>query len=318
MNLIEKVKASFFGQAIGDALGVPVEFKSRDYLVDNPVIDYLGYLCWNQEPGTFSDDSSMMFCTAESLTNKYDIEDIGHNFVRWYKEGYWGAHNKVFDIGGTTRKSLNRIAEGELAEFSGEYFTDSNGNGSLMRILPLVFTLYNVSDVSMRYNQVKEVSSITHAHFRSVMSCFIFVEFGIQLLKGKDKSTAYLEMQRSVKNYISNNEFNTDEIKHFDRILENQIHNYSIDEIRSYGYVIDSIETSLWCFMNANSYSESVLNSVNLGGDTDTTAAINGGLAGIYYGWSSIPQKWKDGLVKKDDILDLAERFSTSLKSTTL
>ncbi len=314
MNLAEKIKEAFFGQAIGDALGVPVEFKSRDYLTTNPVKDYLEYLCWNQPAGTFSDDSSMMFCTAESLTRKYDIEDIGQTFVKWYQNGYWGAHDKVFDIGGTTRRSLHRIIKGEKAKFSGEFFPENNGNGSLMRILPLVFFLYKEEDINIRFNVIKEVSSITHAHFRSIISCFIFVEFGILLLSGENKVSAYSNMQKKVNDFIALNGFNKEEVKLFERILNNKLYKYPIEEINSKGYVLDSIESSIWCFMNSNSYSESVLSSVNLGGDTDTTAAINGGLAGMYYGWNNIPEKWINGIAKKEEITDLVSRFYLSLK----
>ncbi|WP_271856210.1 ADP-ribosylglycohydrolase family protein [Patiriisocius marinus] len=314
MNIELKIQESFFGQAIGDALGVPVEFKSRKHLTENPVKDFLGFMCWNQPPGTFSDDSSMMFCTAESLSKKYDIEDIGNLFVKWYKEGFWGAHDELFDIGGTTRRSLDRIIEGEKAKFSGEFFPENNGNGSLMRILPLVFLLYSETNINIRFQIVKEVSSITHAHFRSIMSCFIYVEFGIQILKGKDKKKAYLDAQIIINNFIDNNDFNPDEIQLFEKVLKNRIEKYDIDEINSNGYVIDSIESSLWCFMNSNSYAESVLMSVNLGGDTDTTAAINGGIAGLYYGWGNIPKKWVDNIAKKNEIINLSKKFAESIK----
>ncbi len=314
MNIELKIRESFFGQAIGDALGVPVEFKSRKYLTKNPVKDFLGFMCWDQPPGTFSDDSSMMFCTAESLSIKYDIENIGNLFVKWYKHGYWGAHDELFDIGGTTRRSLDRIIQGEKAEFSGEFFSENNGNGSLMRILPLVFQLYSETNINKRFKIVKEVSSITHAHFRSIMSCFIFVEFGIQILKGKDKKEAYSDTQIIINNFIDSNDFNPDEIKLFEKVLENRIEKYDITEINSNGYVIDSIESSLWCFMNSNNYTESVLMSVNLGGDTDTTAAINGGIAGLYYGWENIPKKWINNISKKNEIINLSKRFAESIQ----
>lgn len=314
MNLELKIKEGFFGQAIGDALGVPVEFKSRDYLTQNPVKDFMGFMCWNQPPGTFSDDSSMMFCTAESLSRNYDIEEIGNVFVKWYKEGYWGAHNELFDIGGTTRRSLDRIVNGEKAKFSGEFFAENNGNGSLMRILPLIYLLKNNFDINDRYNKVKEVSSITHAHFRSVLSCFIFVEFGIQILNEFNKMEAYSKTQEIVNKFIIQNSFNPAEIKLFDRILNNNISDYDINKINSNGYVLDSLESSLWCLLKSTNYSESVLMSVNLGGDTDTTAAINGGLAGIYYGWNDIPKKWINELAKNKEILDLSKKLSKSLE----
>lgn len=310
-----KLKSGLFGVAIGDALGVPVEFKTRDYLRSNPVQDMMGFMCWHQPPGTFSDDSSLAFCTAESLCKGFDIEDMAITFVKWMEEGYWGAHHKVFDIGGTTRHSLARVVKGESAKHSGNFFQEDNGNGSLMRILPLVFYLYKENDVEVIYKKVKEVSSITHAHFRSVFACFIYVIYCLELLKGIVKIDAYKNMQNIVSDFLSDKKFNPVEIQLFDRILKNSIAKYPENEIESSGYVLHSLEASLWCFLNWNTYEETVLKAVNLGGDTDTTAAITGGLAGIYYGMDSIPQKWIATLARKNDIDNLCERLSLKLKN---
>src|SRR4051812_43739522 len=97
----ENITSCFLGLAIGDPLGVPVEFKDRTFLKNNPVKDMLGYGCWNQPPGTWSDDSSLTFCQAESLVTGYDLNDIGKKFLAWYTTGHWGAHYKLFDIGNT-------------------------------------------------------------------------------------------------------------------------------------------------------------------------------------------------------------------------
>ena len=308
-----KIESGLFGLAIGDALGVPVEFKSREYLNQNPVVDMMGYMCWHQPPGTFSDDSSLAFCTAESLCKGFDIEDMAITFVKWIQEGYWGAHHKVFDIGGTTRHSLARVAKGESARNSGNIFEEDNGNGSLMRILPLVFYLQNEKDIEIVYKKVKTVSSITHAHFRSVFACFIYVVYCLEILKGKDKIEAYKEMQNILSRFLTDKKFNPVELQLFDRILKNDIASYPEENIHSSGYVLDSLQASFWCFLSSDSYEETVLKAVNLGGDTDTTGAIAGGLAGIYYGIENIPKKWIENLVRTNDIKDLAERLSKNI-----
>lgn len=308
-----KIVSGLFGVGIGDALGVPVEFKSREYLKANPVVDMMGFMCWHQPPGTFSDDSSLAFCTAESLCKGLDVEDMAITFVKWMQEGYWGAHHKVFDIGGTTRHSLARVAKGESARNSGNFFAEDNGNGSLMRILPLVFYLQIENDIEVIYLKVKEVSSITHAHFRSVFACFIYVVYCLEILKDKDKFEAYKAMQIIVSKFLDSKSFNPAEIELFKRVLKNDISRYDENQIESSGYVLHSLEASLWCFLNSDSYVETVLKAVNLGGDTDTTGAIAGGLAGIHYGIENIPQKWIDNLVRTNDIKDLAERLSKNI-----
>ncbi|MDH6308924.1 ADP-ribosyl-[dinitrogen reductase] hydrolase [Dysgonomonas sp. PFB1-18] len=303
------IHSALFGVAVGDALGVPVEFKDRSYLKKNPVVDYLGYMCWNQPPGTWSDDSSLTFCLAESLCKGYDLDDIATNFVKWYQTGYWGAHYKVFDIGGSTRYSIQRLIKGESPRYSGNMMESDNGNGSLMRILPIAFYLAEESDLDKIYKTVKEISSITHAHFRSVFACFIYIIFVLEILKNVEKRAAYKNMQNKVLSYIDGKGFNEKEVSLFERLLNNDIEKYKEDEIASSGYVLHSLEAAFWCLMNEDSYHKTVLKAVNLGGDTDTTAAIAGGLAGLLYGFDAIPQKWIDQLARKGDIMELCDRL---------
>jgi ADP-ribosylglycohydrolase len=309
------VKAGIFGVCIGDALGVPVEFNSRETLKRFPVENMREFGSWNQPKGTWSDDSSLTLCLADELTKGYDLEKIGQSFVKWNKYGHWTAHGRLFDIGGTTRHAIARLIKGESARFSGNIFEEDNGNGSLMRILPLAFYLKNEEDIAKLYQTVKEVSSITHGHFRSVFSCFIYVIFAIELMKGKDKKEAYNHVQKTALEFAEIQGFNPKEIQLFDKILKNDISTYSEDEIRGSGYVLQSLEASLWCFLNSESYSEAVLKAVNLGEDTDTTGAITGGIAGIYYGFENIPEEWVAELVRKEDIENLCIKLETQLKN---
>ena len=310
-----KIESGLFGLAIGDALGVPVEFESRAYLKENSVVDMIGFGTHHQPAGTWSDDSSLAFCLAESLTNGFDLRDIARNFVKWYSTELWTAHGQVFDIGIATRNAILNIAKGHKPELCGGFEEKDNGNGSLMRILPLVFYLQKEKDIEVIYKKVKEVSSITHAHFRSVFACFIYVVYCLEILNNIDKIEAYKNMQNIVSDFLGDKKFNPVEIQLFDRILKNNIAEYPENEIESSGYVLHSLEASLWCFLNLNTYEGAVLKAVNLGGDTDTTAAITGGLAGLYYGMDSIPQKWITALARKNDIDDLCERLSSKLKN---
>jgi len=307
------IKSGIFGVCVGDALGVPVEFKKRENLKKSPVTTMLEFMSWNQPKGTWSDDSSLTLCLAEQLTKRYDLEKIGESFVKWVKYGHWTAHGKLFDIGGTTRHSIARLIKGESARFSGNIFEEDNGNGSLMRILPLAFYLKNEENIDKIYQTVKEVSSITHGHFRSVFACFIYVIFAIELIKSKGKKEAYTYMQKTALEYAEIQGFNPNEVLLFERILKNDISTFPEDKIKSTGYVLHSLEASLWCFLNSESYSEAVLKAVNLGEDTDTTGAITGGIAGIYYGFENIPEEWISELVRKDDIEKLCIKLANKL-----
>ena len=298
-----KIKAALFGVAVGDALGVPVEFKSREYLKENPVVAMLEYGTHNQPIGTWSDDSSLTFCLVESLSKGYNLHDIANRFVKWREHGYWTPHGKVFDIGIATSPAL-----------AGGTDEESNGNGSLMRILPLAFYVQNLP-IERRFQIIKDVSSLTHAHIRTVVACFIYIEMALQLINGKDKWEAYESMKTIVNSFLYQQPIcSQSEIDKFHRILvghpnpNNEIHsieNYYEAEIMSSGYVIHSLEASLWCLLKSNSYRESILLAVNLGKDTDTTGAITGGLAGLLYGFENIPQEWIGLLARENDIKNL-------------
>jgi ADP-ribosyl-[dinitrogen reductase] hydrolase len=305
------VQDALFGLSIGDALGVPVEFSGREQLKLNPVEGMRGYESWNQPPGTWSDDSSLSFCLADSLAAGYDLNDIGTKFVQWYDQGYWAAYYEVFDVGNTTANAILRLKDGTSPKLSGDFDEFSNGNGSLMRILPLIF--YTIHQpIEERFRVVKEVSSITHMHFRSVFSCFIYLEFAKGLLMGFNKEEAYELMQREVEKFVEKNSFNEKEVNLFYRVLYHNIAELEEHEISSSGYVIHSLEAAIWCLLTSGSFSETVLKAVNLGGDTDTTATIAGGLAGILHGASTIPQEWLKVLARKADIAELAKRLNNS------
>ncbi len=307
------IKSGIFGVCIGDALGVPVEFRSREELKRLPVTDMRAFGTHHQPKGTWSDDSSLTLCLADELTKGYNLEKIGQSFVKWRNYGHWTPHGKVFDIGIATSQAIYRISRGTSPVLCGGTSESDNGNGSLMRILPLLFYIKDFS-IERRFDVVKDVSSITHGHIRSVISCFIYLEFLIEILNKSEKLESYQKMQTKVKDFLNNNPIcSQNEMDLFDRILNNDISTFSEDEIKSSGYVLHSLEASLWCFLNSESYSEAVLKAVNLGEDTDTTGAITGGIAGIFYGFDNIPQEWIDDLVRKDDIEKLCIKLENRL-----
>lgn len=307
------MKSVLFGVAVGDALGVPVEFKSRETIKENPVTDMIGYGTYNLPAGTWSDDSSLTFCLAEALTQEFDLKQIGQNFVKWHQENYWTPLGHVFDIGYATRIAISRLARGEKPELSGGTAESDNGNGSLMRILPLLFHIAD-KPIFTRFEIIKNVSSITHGHIRSVISCFYYLEFALQLLMGQNKFEIYSNLQHEISNHLSSNAINADEIAEFHRLLEGDISKLEEHEINSSGYVLHTLEASIWCLMTTESYKAAVLKAINLGHDTDTTGAVTGGLAGLLYGFENIPKEWVMQIARKDDIEDLSKRLFQGTK----
>ena len=199
------------GVAVGDALGVPVEFKPRFYLKENPVMDMQEYGTYDQPKGTWSDDTSLTLCLAESIVEGLDLNNLSQKFIAWKNDNYWTARGWVFDIGIGTRIAIERLENGEEPELAGGFEEMDNGNGSLMRILPLIKYTKDLP-IDDRFNWTKKVSSLTHAHIRSVMACFYYLEFAKKIIEGTDKLQAYKEVQIEVLNYFKKNQINPLEI----------------------------------------------------------------------------------------------------------
>jgi len=299
--------SGLMGLCVADALGVPVEFTSRAERTQSPVTAMQGYGTWNQPPGTWSDDSSLTFCLAESLCSGYSLEDIAEKFCRWYGEAYWTAHGETFDVGNTTQVAIAKLQRGISPLESGERSDRSNGNGSLMRILPLAYWHKRLNFPEL-LDRVHQVSSITHAHPRSQIACGIYISIAISLLQGADLKAACQQGWGSVAPTYQEPPYSL-ELPHFERVTSGAIASLPVDNIQSSGYVVHTLEAALWCLFNTHSYPEAVLQAVNLGDDTDTIAAVTGGLAGIYYGLENIPAEWINQIARKAAIEHLATRF---------
>ncbi|WP_156951098.1 ADP-ribosylglycohydrolase family protein [Saccharibacillus sacchari] len=311
----DRLHGALLGLTVADALGVPVEFRSRSALDRDPVTDMFGYGTYNQPPGTWSDDSTMTWCTVESLAlqGECDTEDMAGRFVRWLTHGYMTPYNELFDIGNATREALERYrTEAVWAKFAGLTHERSNGNGSLMRILPMAFYTQNLEPTE-RERLVNEVSSVTHRHPRSLLACQIYVEMALKLLEGQSAEQAYQATVAAINERHAGHA----ELAAFERVLNGELASLKRDEIRSSGYVVDTLEAAAWCLLTADSYRETALKAVNLGEDTDTTAAVVGGLAGILYGESSIPPEWLSQIAKLDELRELVSKFEAVLRKQT-
>ena len=310
MEKLQKIKGIIFGHAVADALGVPVEFKSREELKKNPVTDMREYGTYNQPKGTWSDDTSLTLCTLESIAEKQDVhtEDIMKRFGWYLNDNYMTPHGDMFDIGITTRNAIWQYLYGDKYPY-GSSDVNSNGNGSLMRIIPV--TLFHVfkkqSPVKYR-DDIHNVSILTHAHERSVLACGIY-DFVLQEII---KNPTMESVRNGLDNAYSVYKLNY-EIKTYTRLFKYDFALLPESEIKSTGYVVDSLEAAIWCLLNTKSYKECVLKAVNLGDDTDTVGAIAGGLAGALYGYDAIPEKWLNTLIKKEMIDKLCEDFAKIL-----
>lgn len=294
--------ALILGVAVGDALGVPVEFKKRGTFY---VTDMQGYGTHDQPSGTWSDDTSLTLALADGLLpDEVNLEGIAYRFTDWYDDAAYTPHGKVFDVGNATAEAIKRLKKGVAPEKAGGTGERDNGNGSLMRIAPLTFYMFGIREAEERFRIVRDVSSLTHAHEWSVAACYIYVEMLNKLRMGRKKKAAYAELREDFARGVPF--ISKAALGKFVRILENDISTLPEEEIRSSGFVIDTLEAAFWCFMTTDNYKDAVLKAVNLGDDTDTTGAVTGALAGLAYGLDSIPQEWREQLAAYDEVRRIA------------
>ncbi|MBO6177990.1 MAG: ADP-ribosylglycohydrolase family protein [Selenomonadaceae bacterium] len=313
------VKSMIIGHAIGDALGVPVEFTSRDGLERHPVKSMMGYGTYSVPAGAWSDDTSMTLCLLESLgrLGKVDYNDVMQNFLKWMRNSEFTPTDQIFDIGITTSEALLNFENGISPLSCGGEDEHSNGNGSLMRIAPIALYLYAKSGNGLMEDDLKvthNLSKLTHAHPRSQMGCGIYVFVAVEILAGKKLNEAIKAgVEKAHKFYNSQSEFAI-ELDIYGRIWDiDKFAKLKDYDIESTGYVVYSLEAALWCLLTTDDYAECVLKAVNLGGDTDTIGAIAGGLAGLYYGIDNIPEDWRKTLIRYEVIEKMCETFAEKI-----
>jgi ADP-ribosylglycohydrolase len=301
----ERLVGGLLGVLVGDALGVPVEFTGRAVRDQDPVTGMRGFGTWNQPPGTWSDDSSMTLANADALVSEgWDLEAQMRGFLAWYDQGRWTPHGSVFDIGNRTRNSLMLFRTGVDLDRCGGDEEDDNGNGSLMRCLPVSCWLFGRSTAEM-VRLAGEASALTHAHARSRLACAWHGLWCDAVLGGGDARGAARGAVERLRRHVP-----AEERGPLARMLDGTALDLPRAGVSSDGYVVSTLEAAAWCVVNHRDFPTAVLAAVNLGGDADTTGAVAGGMAGLLHGRAAIPGEWLAALARRDEVIGLAERFA--------
>ena len=307
------------GLVVGDALGCPVQFLSRGEIRRRGLVTGMeGYGTYNMPEGTWTDDSSMALASMDSIIRMkgIDPEDIMKSFMRWEFEGEYTPFGKAFDEGATCTDAIYNFRDSRDYRTCGRTGEYANGNGALMRILPVC--LYYIQNKEADDREAVEgihlTSGLTHNHLRSQMACGLYYFMAKEILQSRGLGlNACLQrgMDAGLAHYRQD-ENNLREMKHYGRLVDlNQFVGVSENEIRSTGYVVDSLEAAVWCLLTTETLQDCLLKAVNLGDDTDTVAAIAGGLAGLYYGYESIPADWLAVLKKRDYVQNMCRQIET-------
>ena len=313
MDIIKyKIKSVVFGHAVGDALGVPVEFCRREELTQKPVTDMVGYGTYPYPEGSWSDDTSMSLASLDSFASgQLDFDDIMFRFGKWYYDNEYTPTGRMFDVGNVCNSAIaNYFMYHKNATECGLVGEGSNGNGSLMRIYPFVLLIWCSSIAQKNCESVIEkASALTHAHDRSKLGCKIYAIILLHLLEVSDKSSIKQALNMAKRKYENNSEY-----CYYQRLFTDDFADLPCNKIKSTGYIVDTLESAIWCVMTTNTYRDCVLKAVNLGDDTDTVAAIAGSMAGVLYGYDSIPKEWLDVLKRREYIESICDRVSEKIK----
>ena len=303
----DRLTGALIGLAVGDALGTTLEFKSPGSF--EPITDMVGGGPFHLKPGQWTDDTSMALCLAESLveTGGFDPADQMRRYVRWWREGHLSSTGRCFDIGTTVRAALSQF-ERDGQPFAGSTDARTAGNGSLMRLAPVV--MYYAGDPRTAVAMAAESSRTTHGAPEAVDACRYFAALLLGAFRGMPKerllNTSYV-----------------DRMGFWHRApLAPKIHevaagSYHVREVRGSGYVTDCLAAALWAFANTDDFRSGALAAANLGDDADTTAAVYGQLAGAYYGVEAIPLEWRNRVHDGPALVTLAHQLEGHLQGST-
>lgn len=305
----ERIRGGLLGLLIGDALGVPYEFHASEDIPPLRKIEYDPPKSFSDRshdsvpPGTWSDDGAQALCLLASLMecDTFDADDYANKLVDWYDKGYMAIDDIVFDIGITTSTALQHIRAGVPPLEAGPDGEHDNGNGSLMRVLPLALWHQGSDEELVEFARLQSV--ITHGHMRSQICCAIYVLWARYILQEcEDPWAKAVTTLRAM--YPVGSPF-IEEMDYYIRPDEELEGNGS-------GYVVDSLRSARMV-QSGKSYEQVVRKAIALGRDTDTTACIAGGVAGLRFGESGIPKRWVKGLRGKMLYYSLLERLCEPL-----
>lgn len=288
-KVLDRKRGCLYGLAVGDALGAPVEFKSKGSFA--PVTEYRSGGPFGLQAGEWTDDTSLALALANSIGRGWDLNDQAENYLAWWQTGKFSVNGHCFDIGGTTRHSLWKFDETRDALNCADKTAENSGNGSIMRLAPVPIKYHNASREEL-VQKARESSLVTHASEQCLSACEYLAVTLASFINGKGieetLSIKFTGLHPLVQKWI----------------VDNKTFLHPDTDIKGTGWVIKSLEAALWAFCNSDSFEEAVLKAVNLGDDTDTTGAVCGQLAGAFWGESGIPQRWLDKLARKDMIED--------------
>ncbi len=311
MRQRDRIAGGLYGLLVGDALGVPYEFRGAEELPAYAEIEMVPPKWFKKtyqevEAGTWSDDGAQALCLLDSLLKKkgFCLEDYADFLFSWYERGTWAVDEVVFDVGNQTGYALNAYRRGVPAAECGMLIPEGKGNGALMRVLPLALWHGCQKEVSDKQlvSDAHRQCLITHGHICNQVCCALYCLAALFLLEGRSAKEAIEKAVTRLRELYQ-------KLPEYEKELEWSIRPADGWEGRGSGYVVDCLRSAFMILLRADSYEDAVKQAVLLGDDTDTTACVTGGLAGIRYGVWSIPMRWMEALREREKVAELLSQL---------
>jgi ADP-ribosyl-[dinitrogen reductase] hydrolase len=287
----ERLAGGLIGLLVGDALGVPYEFHAPEQIPPADQIELtppVGFARSHPSApaGTWSDDGAQALCLLDSLLahNRFDADDFGRRLLLWYEKGYMAVDGNVFDVGAQTGRALRALRSGTPALQAGATEEQALGNGSLMRVLPLALWHRGTDDALVADAHAQ--SRVTHGHVRAQVCCALYCLWARRVIEECDDPWADA-VQTLRRIYLADPDAQ--------RELEWSVRPNDPYQARGRGYVVDTLHSAREA-LRAGPYEAVVRAAVAFGHDTDTTACVAGGIAGVRDGIEAIPRRWRTGL----------------------
>lgn len=292
--LPDRIRGAIWGLLVGDALGVPYEFREPSELPGSDMIemsppDWFDRAHPGTPPGTWSDDGAQALCLLASLLEygRFDPDDFAGRLLAWHKDGYMAVDGRVFDCGIQTGQALAALGAGASPLRAGPRGEYDNGNGALMRVLPLALW-YEGPDADL-IELAHQQSQITHGHVRSQVCCALYCLWARRIVI--DEPFAWDAAVGVLRGLYGDSVLRSE--------LEDHVRPDDTSDGQGSGYVVDTLRTVRFV-MEEPSFERVVREAIAHGRDTDTTACIAGGLAGARHGVAGIPARWLAALRGRD------------------
>jgi len=302
METIDRYRGSLLGLAAGDAVGTALEFKPPGSF--DPIRDMVGGGPFRLEPGQWTDDTSMALCLAESLIEcqGFHPADQMQRYVRWWRQGHLSSTGRCFDIGNTTRAALSRFEETAEPD-CGPTDPHTAGNGSIMRLAPVPLAYAQEPELAIK--NAAASSRTTHGAATAVDACRYLAGLIVGAVSDTPKDELLSDRFCPIPGYWNEHSL----VPEIEAIAAGSFKRRDPPEIRGTGYVVRSLEAALWAFDRSATFRQGCLLAVNLGDDADTTGAVYGQLAGVFYGEWGIPEAWRAKLAFRHTIESMAEQL---------